>query len=350
MLGGSSGTAMHDKELENSAKSDHISDKEKKDYPTSTTLVDKIIITHRHADHFGGLKDVLQCLKQLHGEVADTKSNYHPPRIYKFPSHPPNPSTPAKPSPYGHEKMYQSALASLPEGTFTPSPTGQPMHDLSDGQIFSSSEISVNSSPSDLDLTLRVIHTPGHTSDSICLFLEALKDGTRTNVLFTADSILGQGTAVFEDLASYITSLKRLVGGIDDTTSTIGEFKKVYPGHGPVVEDGPALIRTYIEHRMQREMEIVEVLKDFDVSRIDVDADPRLASKGARVEDIVARIYKDYPSSLWKAAEHGILLHLKKLEEEGCVVRIDSNDEAGLRWDLVSTSSKKSACVSDSIL
>lgn len=155
--------------------------------------------------------------------------------------------------------------------------------------------------------TLRAFHCPGHTEDHMALVLE------EEDAMFTADNVLGQGTAVFEDLAKYMASLSAMSK----------QFKgRAYPGHGPVIEDGPAKILEYIQHRKQREKQVLDVLGQDKEG-------------GWTSMDIVKVIYKDYPENLWEPARSGILKILDKLEKDGKVVHDDDKDT----WSL----SKKSS-------
>ena len=154
-----------------------------------------------------------------------------------------------------------------------------------------------------------MIHCPGHTADSICLYSPA------DHTLYSADTVLGQGTAVFEDLASYITSLRKLLTLGSDQGR---EFAQLYPGHGPVITRVHEQIEMYIRHRLEREEQIVQVLRD----------------KGAAtVMALVAVIYAAYPTSLWTAAAHGVVLHLNKLEGEGRAKCIGGNGHES-EWQL----------------
>lgn len=84
------------------------------------------------------------------------------------------------------------------------------LHELKNQQIFHTD-----------GATLEVVHTPGHTTDHCILVLKETQD------VFSGDCILGEGTAVFEDLFDYMKSLENI---IDINPSTI------FPGHGNVVE------------------------------------------------------------------------------------------------------------------
>ncbi|KAF2768512.1 Metallo-hydrolase/oxidoreductase [Teratosphaeria nubilosa] len=146
--------------------------------------------------------------------------------------------------------------------------------------------------------TLKAFHCPGHTTDHMAFIL------VEENAMFTADNVLGHGTAVFEDLATYLHSLdsmKQQFAG------------RAYPGHGDVIEDGVGKIEEYISHRRQREGEILEVL--------------RAEGEGATSMGIVRVVYSGYPEGLWGPAEGGVVQVLRKLEGEGRVVRGE-----GERW------------------
>ncbi len=155
-------------------------------------------------------------------------------------------------------------------------------------------------------VTLVPVHTPGHASDHLCYYLAEEK------ALFTGDVVLGGSTTVIPsgdgDLADYMASLRRLQGM---------DVKRIYPAHGPVIEDAPGKLAEYIEHRMLRERQILETL-------------------GEGVETIpaiVKRVYVDVPEKLHAAAAMSVESHLKKLAREGRVKEQMERD-APSRWRL----------------
>ncbi|KAL1728026.1 beta-lactamase-like protein [Schizophyllum commune] len=200
-------------------------------------------------------------------------------------------------------------LASLPIDSYTPTPTGGHLHDLTGGQSLTTTDGSV---------TLQVLHTPGHTTDSIALYI------TQDGALYTADSVLGQGTAVFEDLSTYLASLRKT---LDFCAAGDGAaYTVLYPGHGPVVKDGCQTIETYIKHRLERETQIVAVLQ----------SDGALAAGNTiTTGDIVAVIYKDYPKNLWEPAAYSVNLHLRKLEVDGVVRRSGEGEGLEAKWEVI---------------
>ncbi|KAL8683975.1 MAG: hypothetical protein Q9186_000005 [Xanthomendoza sp. 1 TL-2023] len=169
------------------------------------------------------------------------------------------------------------------------------------GQIFSTQ-----------DAVLRAFHCPGHTADHMAFVLE------NERAMFTGDNVLGHGTAVFEDLAAYMTSLEQMREQFSG---------RAYPGHGVVIEDGRKRIAEYIGHRHQRESEVLRILTEARGNGSD---------SGARTPmEIVKIIYKDVPESLHEPAAGGVVQVLRKLAGEEKVV--PSAD--GHRWQIAGTSS-----------
>jgi len=153
--------------------------------------------------------------------------------------------------------------------------------------------------------TLRALHTPGHAPDHLCFALE------EEGALFSGDNVLGVGTTVLPlgtgDLAAYMASLERMLAARPG---------RIYPAHGPRIEDGAAKIREYLAHRRAREAEILAALGP----------EPR------SVQDLVAQVYAGYPASLHAAAAQSATHHLRKLEREGRARRDGGSEPLEARW------------------
>ncbi|TAQ84607.1 hypothetical protein B7494_g7070 [Chlorociboria aeruginascens] len=159
--------------------------------------------------------------------------------------------------------------------------------------------------------SLRAVFSPGHTQDHMALILQ------EEDSMFTGDNVLGHGTAVFEDLATYLSSLAKMKNSFTG---------RAYPGHGPVIEDGPSRILEYIKHRQLREDQVIQVLKSSKAS-------PRVPIASEDLEDwssmeIVKVIYKDVPEDLHIPANGGIVQILSKLQKEEKVIKNSTTD----RW------------------
>lgn len=135
---------------------------------------------------------------------------------------------------------------------------------------------------------IRVLATPGHTSDSVCFHLPV--DGRHGSVL-TGDTILGRGTTMLDypdgRLADYLQSLDRLEG--------LGPAK-VLPAHGPVLPSLAAIARAYREHRYERLGQIREALD-------------RLGGDAA-VGAVTDAVYADVEPSVRRAAEISVAAQL----------------------------------------
>ena len=155
--------------------------------------------------------------------------------------------------------------------------------------------------------TLRAIHTPGHSPDHLSFMIE------EERALISGDNILGVGTAVIPldtgDLLDYMNSLERVLAEAP---------KRIYPAHGPLIEDGPAKIREYLEHRREREREILAVLE----------------GRPMLVMEIVEIVYAAYPKVLHPAAAQSVTQHLLKLEREKRVGRETDGEPLSARWAL----------------
>ncbi|HZT06916.1 MAG TPA: MBL fold metallo-hydrolase [Chloroflexota bacterium] len=142
--------------------------------------------------------------------------------------------------------------------------------------------------PSDA-VHLTAIHTPGHSADSVCYFLES------EGVLFTGDTILGASSTTVSDLGEYLDSLASL--------RDLPNLRYLCPGHGPVIENPVAYIDAYINGRHARERQIIEALAE---------------TPGLTTWAIMERIYADMNlvPRLKRAADRQVRTHLRKLEKE----------------------------------
>jgi len=141
------------------------------------------------------------------------------------------------------------------------------------------------------DDTLAAIHTPGHAPDHLAFWHEP------TRTLFCGDLAV-KGTTVFipsesrGDLADYLASLDRVIAL---------HPSRLLPAHGPVIEDPRTVLRGYIEHRQERERQILAAL-----------------GEGALTPDqLVAQIYRSLNETLKPLARESIVAHLVKLAREG---------------------------------
>ena len=144
-------------------------------------------------------------------------------------------------------------------------------------------------------LTIEVVHTPGHTLGSVCLYLR------EERALFTGDTVLGLGTVAvspppYGDMGLYIQSLERLKR-LDAAL--------LLPGHGQTVRDVRAKLQELIDHRLEREQQILRLLAD-----------------GKRTpKAMLPAIYAELDRRIVPMALRQIEAHLCKLEAEGRVRR-----------------------------
>lgn len=145
-------------------------------------------------------------------------------------------------------------------------------------------------------LELRVVPTPGHTADSLCLHLPA------DRAVLTGDTVLGRGTTVVAHpdgrLGDYLDSLRRLRSlTVDDGVHT------VLPGHGPVLEDAQGAVEFYLAHRAHRLAQVETAVENGHTTP----------------DEVVTHVYADVDPSLWPAAELSVRAQLEYLTEHGLI-------------------------------
>jgi glyoxylase-like metal-dependent hydrolase (beta-lactamase superfamily II) len=150
------------------------------------------------------------------------------------------------------------------------------------------------------DASLVALHTPGHAVDHLCFWHEESRS------LFAGDLAVKGTTVVIPassggDLAAYLASLERVLAL---------KPARLLPAHGPIIDAPERLLRMYIDHRREREEQVLAALQAGDASP----------------EAIVARVYAGLSEALVPMAQESVTAHLRKLEKEGRA-RLD-----GDRW------------------
>jgi glyoxylase-like metal-dependent hydrolase (beta-lactamase superfamily II) len=144
-------------------------------------------------------------------------------------------------------------------------------------------------------LEIRVVGTPGHTSDSLSFVLPQERS------VLTGDTVLGRGTTVVAHpdgkLGAYLDSLQRL-----HALAEAQEVTRVWPGHGPVINDALGALDYYLAHRRERLDQVREALEQVD--------DEPAETLARRV---VEKVYVDVDPVLWGAAELSVRAQIEYL-------------------------------------
>ena len=135
--------------------------------------------------------------------------------------------------------------------------------------------------------SLRAYYTPGHEDDHISYYLPADRG------VFSGDTILGNSSSSVRNLGQYMKSLELLA-----------RLKPamLFPGHGQIIQNGTARIQWYINHRQQREDQVVLAIENG----------------AGTVDEMVHAVYpRNLRKNLRGAAGRNVRTHLEKLREEG---------------------------------
>lgn len=142
--------------------------------------------------------------------------------------------------------------------------------------------------------TLRVIHTPGHAANHLCLVLE--EDG----LLFSGDHILNGSTTVIDppdgNMSAYLDSLDRL-----DAACAEHDADFILPAHGHVIADARNAIERLKQHRLAREARIAQAMAQRP------DGTP---------DDWLPIAYADVSPRLWPVASRSLAAHVERIRAQ----------------------------------
>ena len=136
---------------------------------------------------------------------------------------------------------------------------------------------------------LKVIATPGHMDDHICLALHG------SDAIFSGDHVMGWSSTVIippmGNMSHFILSLEKL----------LERDENLYlPGHGDLIPNAKDYVKSQLNHRKNRELQIFDLIK----------------SRPFASKDLINIIYPDINSELREAAESTIFAHLIDLESK----------------------------------
>jgi glyoxylase-like metal-dependent hydrolase (beta-lactamase superfamily II) len=255
--------------------------------PHLTALADAgpvalVLVTHRHADHTGGLAR----FRELTGA----------------------PSRGALPE--------FSVGRADGDGAGGDDADGAAVEPLADGDVLAVA-----------GLRIEVLATPGHTADSVCFAVSApgtvavpgdpgepggevsgeVTGAASGTVVLTGDTVLGQGTTVLAEpdgsLRDYLASLDRL-SALDLPHPVLG-----LPGHGPVIPDLGAAVRAYREHRLERLDQVRSALASLGAELPDAGG----SLPDALLDAVTGAVYTDVDPSVLVAARSSVRAQLDYL-------------------------------------
>ncbi|MBK5204579.1 MAG: MBL fold metallo-hydrolase [Polaromonas sp.] len=142
-----------------------------------------------------------------------------------------------------------------------------------------------------LQHTLKVIFTPGHAANHLCLVL--LEDG----LLFSGDHILNGSTTVVNppdgEMTAYLASLDTLSAACD-----AHQIDFILPAHGHVLGAAKQAIAQLKAHRLKREAKVVAAMT---------------AQPEGTMNDWLAMVYDDTDQRLWPVAMRSLQAHVDRI-------------------------------------
>lgn len=140
--------------------------------------------------------------------------------------------------------------------------------------------------------TVECVFTPGHTSNHMCFALREEK------ALFSGDHVMGWSTTVVSppdgDMATYMASLELLLTRDDEI---------YWPTHGPAITEPKPFVQAYMDHRDDRERQIIEQISEGRTT----------------IPEMVPVMYAAVDPRLHAPAARSVLAHLVRMVGDGRV-------------------------------
>lgn len=186
---------------------------------------------------------------------------------------------------------------------------GAPVHAVDPEHRLGSEGLSDGAVVAAAGLQIRVLATPGHTSDSVCFLIDGDEgsgdegSGDGGSSVLTGDTVLGRGSTMVAHpdgrLGDYLASLRGL--------AELPPGVSVLPGHGPDLPDAGQAARAYLAHRADR-LEQVRMARTALRSQWGREPAPR---------EVVEIVYADVEPVLWPAADASVAAQLEYLRGYG---------------------------------
>jgi glyoxylase-like metal-dependent hydrolase (beta-lactamase superfamily II) len=139
--------------------------------------------------------------------------------------------------------------------------------------------------------SLKVLHTPGHAANHLCLAL--LEDG----LLFSGDHVLNGSTTVINppdgNMNDYLDSLDLLA-----SECRAHNLAFILPAHGHVLGFAEHAITQLKAHRLKREAKVMAAMR---------------ALPHGSLNEWVALAYDDVPERLWPVAARSLQAHVDRI-------------------------------------
>ncbi len=164
---------------------------------------------------------------------------------------------------------------------------------LSEGE-----SLALGTAPGENERRLESVHTPGHAPGHLAFFER------HSRYLFAGDMLSTLSSVAIVppegNLTEYLASLRRLQAL---------PSRLLLPAHGAPTARPAFALQQCLEHRLQRERQLLEAL----------------ATESRTIADLASVLYRGLPSALMKLAEAQTIAGLLKLQEEGRVRQTGEN-------------------------